>query len=64
MIAVATPTPFFAIGQFYDDFWQTSDEAVVALLARQAAMKEPTANPDASSAELPGHADPGRQQPG
>jgi len=64
MIAVATPTPFFAIGQFYDDFSQTSDEAVVALLARQAAAKGPTASPDAWRAELPGNTDQGRQQPG
>jgi putative phosphoribosyl transferase len=36
MVCVATPTPFFAIGEFYDDFSQTSDAAVVACLAQQA----------------------------
>jgi putative phosphoribosyl transferase len=36
MVCVATPTPFFAIGEFYDDFSQTSDEAVVACLTQQA----------------------------
>jgi predicted phosphoribosyltransferase len=36
MVSVATPTPFFAIGEFYDDFSQTSDQAVVACLTRQA----------------------------
>jgi putative phosphoribosyl transferase len=36
MICVATPAPFFAIGEFYDDFSQTSDDAVVACLTQQA----------------------------
>jgi putative phosphoribosyl transferase len=35
-VAVATPEPFFAIGEFYDDFSQTSDEEVVDCLAREA----------------------------
>jgi putative phosphoribosyl transferase len=33
LIAVATPPGFMAIGQFYDDFSQTSDEEVVGCLA-------------------------------
>ena len=33
LVAVATPEPFYAIGQWYDDFSQTSDERVVACLA-------------------------------
>jgi putative phosphoribosyl transferase len=36
MVSVATPMPFFAIGEFYDDFSQTSDEAVVACLTQRA----------------------------
>jgi predicted phosphoribosyltransferase len=33
-ISVATPAWFFAIGQFYDDFGQTSDAEVTACLGR------------------------------
>jgi putative phosphoribosyl transferase len=36
MISVATPSWFFAIGQFYDDFTQTSDAEVAACLDRYA----------------------------
>lgn len=32
VVALATPTTFLAIGQFYDDFTQTSDEDVTRLL--------------------------------
>jgi putative phosphoribosyl transferase len=38
LVAVATPVPFYAIGQFYDDFSQTSDEEVAACLHRAAAV--------------------------
>lgn len=34
LICVETPEPFYAIGAFYQDFTQTSDEEVVALLAQ------------------------------
>jgi len=37
MIAVATPAPFYGIGQFYADFSQTTDEEVIACLERCAA---------------------------
>lgn len=33
-IAVRTPTPFYGVGQWYDDFSQTSDEEVRDLLER------------------------------
>jgi putative phosphoribosyl transferase len=33
---VATPEPFCAIGQFYGDFSQTSDDQVAAILDRAA----------------------------
>ena len=36
VVSVETPSSFFAIGQFYDDFAQTSDEEVVTLLERAA----------------------------
>jgi putative phosphoribosyl transferase len=34
VVVVATPSPFAAIGQFYDDFTQTPDDVVVRLLDR------------------------------
>lgn len=34
-VAVATPKPFMAIGQFYADFAQTTDEEVVAVLQQR-----------------------------
>lgn len=34
VISFATPEPFFAVGQWYRDFEQTSDEEVHALLSR------------------------------
>ncbi|MFH8380579.1 phosphoribosyltransferase family protein [Kitasatospora sp. NPDC018058] len=34
LICVDTPSPFFAIGEFYADFSQTDDEEVLALLAQ------------------------------
>jgi putative phosphoribosyl transferase len=37
MVAVITPAPFYAIGQFYADFSQTSDDEVVACLEHAAA---------------------------
>ncbi len=47
------PPNFFAVGQFYDDFAQTSDEEVIACL-RAAAAPRPVPAGQAS----PGHADP------
>ena len=41
VVAVQTPRPFFAIGQFYVDFAQTSDAEVASLLAAPGAL--PTA---------------------
>jgi putative phosphoribosyl transferase len=40
LVAVDTPAQFYAIGQFYADFTQTSDEEVVACL-EHAATQEP-----------------------
>jgi predicted phosphoribosyltransferase len=36
VVCALIPEPFFGVGQFYDDFSQTSDEEVRALLARAA----------------------------
>ena len=44
MISVATPEPFFAIGRFYADFSQTSDDEVAACLG-QARAAGPAASP-------------------
>jgi len=34
VVVLLTPEPFYAIGQFYEDFSQTSDEEVTELLRR------------------------------
>lgn len=36
LVCLATPEPFWAIGGFYDDFSQTSDDEVIALLEKNA----------------------------
>ena len=36
LVCLRTPDPFYAVGQFYDNFTQTSDEEVVACLERAA----------------------------
>jgi putative phosphoribosyl transferase len=41
LVCCATPSFFHAIGQWYDDFSQTSDEEVVACLARAAEALSP-----------------------
>jgi putative phosphoribosyl transferase len=37
LVVLATPTPFWAVGAFYDDFRQVSDDEVLDLLARSRA---------------------------
>jgi len=37
VVCLATPDPFFAVGEHYADFAQTTDEEVVGLLQRAAA---------------------------
>jgi putative phosphoribosyl transferase len=39
VVAVETPRLFMAIGQFYDDFTQTSDDEVATLLAERSAER-------------------------
>ncbi len=41
LVCLATPEPFFAVGQFYRNFSQTADEEVVELLARAATREVP-----------------------
>ena len=36
VVAFETPEPFFAVGEWYRDFGQTTDDEVVAALARAA----------------------------
>ena len=43
MVCVATPEPFGAVGQFYDDFSQVEDEEVIALLAHNQQAESATA---------------------
>lgn len=54
VIALDTPVPFYAIGEFYDDFAPTSDEEVVRLLAARPAPD----SPDVGSGDDP----PGRDE--
>jgi putative phosphoribosyl transferase len=44
-VCLETPDPFVAIGQFYADFAQTSDEEVVSCLRRAAAFLRTPAEP-------------------
>jgi putative phosphoribosyl transferase len=61
LVCVATPEPFFAIGQFYVDFSPTRDEEVIACLAGQivdAARPggvDEDVEVDAGPEHLPGH---------
>ncbi|WP_214369179.1 phosphoribosyltransferase [Pseudonocardia sp. H11422] len=48
LVCVATPSPFDAIGRWYLDFSQTSDEEVLACLSRAAAL--PATAPEPSRA--------------
>jgi putative phosphoribosyl transferase len=40
VVCLATPTPFFAIGEFYEDFRQTSDDEVLAALNSAPATRD------------------------
>jgi putative phosphoribosyl transferase len=52
LVVLASPEPFFAVGQFYEDFVQTSDEQVVELLNR-AAERSFTGSGEATAADDP-----------
>ena len=50
-VCVATPEPFFAVGQFYADFSQTTDDEVVACLRRGPAPEQPRPRSDGTRHE-------------
>ena len=52
LVCVSTPEPFFAIGQFYVDFSQTTDAEVISCLER-AGRTEPTAEAGPELADDP-----------
>src|SRR5665213_2664449 len=41
VVSLATPTPFFGVGRWYEDFGQTSDDEVAVLLRQADAGTEP-----------------------
>jgi putative phosphoribosyl transferase len=41
VVCLSTPEPFYAVGLWYDDFEQTEDDEVHALLERAAARAVP-----------------------
>lgn len=48
LVSVDTPWDFYAIGQFYADFSQTTDDEVIACLERASASRKPAAAADAA----------------
>ncbi len=54
LVCVATPSPFFAIGEFYADFSQTGDAEVLRHLARAAGRPAPGAGPPAAGPRASG----------
>jgi putative phosphoribosyl transferase len=54
VVAVETPTPFFAVGQWYERFGQTSDEEVRALLDAAAAEVADADDPPEPGGDPPG----------
>lgn len=62
LVCVATPSPFFAIGEFYGDFSQTGDDEVLSLLAEARGARPPApvaldreVELSAAGVHLPGH---------
>ncbi|MGP3981601.1 phosphoribosyltransferase family protein [Streptomyces sp. KR80] len=49
LVCLSTPTAFFAVGEWYDDFSQTSDDEVMDLLARATATSAPQGTPNPGS---------------
>ncbi len=52
LVCLSTPASFFAIGEFYDDFSQMSDEEVLDCLARAAPSEAEGSPPRAGSGQL------------
>ena len=61
LVCLLAPDPFRAVGLFFDDFAQTSDEEVVSLLA-QARHPGPQADPGPAGSEIPHSPHPGAQE--
>ncbi|HIK43937.1 MAG TPA: phosphoribosyltransferase [Leptolyngbyaceae cyanobacterium M65_K2018_010] len=55
VVCLATPAPFYAIGLWYDNFAQTTDEEVCGLLARQYEAVRQTPSASAPMTELGGN---------
>jgi putative phosphoribosyl transferase len=55
LVCVDTPEPFHAIGQFYADFPQTTDEEVLACLQDARASRDAEVTVDAGPVRLDGH---------
>jgi putative phosphoribosyl transferase len=51
-VTVVTPSPFFGVGQWYEDFGQTSDDEVAALLRQASAEGAPATVPTAPGLSL------------
>ncbi|MGE5594349.1 MAG: phosphoribosyltransferase [Betaproteobacteria bacterium] len=59
VVVLSTPTHFFAVGQFYEDFSQVTDEEVQAILAEGRAFMRSPKPPDAG---FPNGSSPGRPE--
>ena len=63
LVALSTPAAFMAVGQFYDDFTQVSDDTVLDLLERarrsSPAAPQATDGPTRPTADQRGRRDPG-----
>ena len=66
VICLEMPDRFMAIGEWYEDFAQTSDEEVVALLQADDRQEERVRErqPDGTRERVPGQAADGRAEPG
>jgi putative phosphoribosyl transferase len=53
LVVYDTPEPFYGVGQFYDDFSQTSDDDVTELLAAAAQAHAPALQPKAAGDDPP-----------
>ena len=54
VVCLQRPARFYAVGQFYEDFGQTSDDEVMALLRLAAASTQAAAAPPQAAADPPG----------
>jgi putative phosphoribosyl transferase len=59
LVCLETPETFWAIGQFYDDFDQVTDEEVTALLAADGAQEHPPTTVEEVLVDIDGRSLPG-----